>query len=45
MAFLHLTGVVSAQGFPPVSIGAISNGLNLTSALQVQVLTEVLDIS
>ncbi len=44
MAFLHLTGVVSSQGRPPASIGAISNGLNLASPLQVQVLAQLLPI-
>ena len=44
MAFLHLTGIVSPQGHPPASIGAISNGLNLASPPQVQVLTKLLPI-
>ena len=44
MAFLHLTSVVHPQGQPRARIGTISNGLNITSPRQVQVLTQLLTI-
>jgi hypothetical protein len=42
MAFLHLTGVVSPPGQPPVNLGTIATGLNVASAQQVQALTQLL---
>jgi hypothetical protein len=44
MAFLRLTGVVSLQGLHPANVGTITSGLNIASAQQVRVLTQLLPI-
>jgi len=44
MAFLRLTGVVSPQGLNPVNVGRITSGLNIASAQQVRMLTQLLSI-